>query len=255
MQLDPTARFSKRASAYAQGRPGYPPAVVTLLIHELGLPVDGVVADLGSGTGRSCEPFLEAGLTVVGVEPNAEMRAAGDRSLAHTGAFRSVDGTAEATGLPSSSVDLVVAAQAFHWFDPAAARAEARRILRSPGRAALMWNDRRESGSQFAEGYERLLRRFGTDCLEVRHRHEHEPSVATFFGADAWNEAVVPNPVGLDFPTLAARLASASYVPGPGDPGHAAMMEALTELFEATQEDGQVIMEHDTRVFYGLLAG
>lgn len=255
MHLDPTSRFSRRADVYAQGRPGYPPEIVDVIVKGLGLSAGGVVADLGSGTGRSCEPFLQAGLAVVGVEPNVEMRAAGDRALARFPAFRSVDGTAEATGLPESSVDLVIAAQAFHWFDPVAAGAEARRILRRPGRAALIWNDRRETGSPFAEGYELLLRRFGTDYLEIRDRYEHEPSIERFFGRAGWRVAVVPNPVSLDYQTLAARLASASYVPGTGEPGHAAMMDALRELFDATEDAGRVVMDHDTRVFFDLLAG
>ncbi len=255
MHLDPTTRFSNRAAAYVRGRPGYPPQIVSVLASELRLPPGGVVADLGSGTGLSCEPFLEAGLAVVGVEPNPEMRAAGDRALARFPAFRSVAGSAEATTLPKSSVDLVIAAQAFHWFDPAAAGAEARRILRHPGRAALIWNDRREAGSPFASGYEQLLRRFAIDYLEIRHRYEDEPSLEHFFGDVPWEVAVVPNPVSLDFDTLAARLASASYAPAPGEADHAAMMDALRELFDATQDGGRVVMEHDTRAYYGLLAG
>ncbi len=255
MHLDPTARFSNRADAYARGRPGYPPQIVDIIVDGLALPGEGVVADLGSGTGLSCEPFLEAGLTVVGVEPNAEMRAAGDRALARFAAFRSVDGTAEATTLSQSSVDLVIAAQAFHWFDPAAAGVEARRILRRPGRAALIWNERRETGSPFAEGYERLLRSFVSDYLEIRQRYEHEPSIERFFDDAPWQVAAIPNPVSLDFETLVARLASASYAPAPGEADHAAMMDGLRELFDATADAGRVVMDYDTRVYFGMLAG
>ena len=112
MYLDPTNRFSRRAGAYARGRPGYPPQIVAVLVRELGMPPGGVVAGLPWQWHRPlvrAVPF-EAGLVVVGVEPNAEMRAAGDRALARYPRFRSVDGTAEATGLPASSVDLVMAA-------------------------------------------------------------------------------------------------------------------------------------------------
>jgi len=122
---DSTERFTSRAGDYAAARPGYPADIATTLIAELKLPQDAVVADIGSGTGLSCEPFLHAGLAVIGVEPNEAMRAEGDRQLAAFARFSSVAGTAEATTLPNASVDLLIAAQAFHWFDIGPARAEA----------------------------------------------------------------------------------------------------------------------------------
>lgn len=252
---DPTTRFTDRVDAYVAARPGYPDAIAALLTDAFALPADAVVADLGSGTGLSCEPFLRAGLHVVGVEPNDAMRAAGDRHLARWPGFRSVAGTAEATGLPPASVDLVIAAQAAHWFDAPAARIETRRISRrTPAAAALVWNDRIGEGDPFSEGYERLLCAFGTDYAEVRHRHALAERVAAFFGHEAYRQAVFPNPTALDFPTLALRVDSASYMPKEGTPAYAPMHAALRALFEATAMDGRVTMRYDTRVFYGPVA-
>lgn len=250
---DPTARFTDRAADYAAARPGYPPQIATTLIAEFALAPGAVVADLGSGTGLSCEPFLRAGLTVIGVEPNAAMRAEGDRQLAAFARFRSVAGTAEATTLPAASVDLVIAAQAFHWFDIAATRAEALRILKEP-RAALIWNDRDATGSRFAEGYEQLLLDFGIDYAQIRHRHAHEESVAAFFGDRQFRVASFPNPTSLDWPLLVARLNSASYVPKPQHPAHAPMMQRLRPLFDTNARDGRVAMDYTTRVFHGVIA-
>lgn len=248
----PTERFSDRAQAYAAARPGYPQEIASALIRAFGLPPDAVVADLGSGTGLSCEPFLHAGLTVIGVEPNDAMRAAGDRQLATFAGFRSVKGTAEATTLPDSSVDLVIAAQAAHWFEPRAAGAEARRILKRPAHAALIWNDRASSGDAFAEGYEALLvEHGGAEYARVRHRHAHHDLVAAFFGHADYRELRFANPTQLDFDMLAQRLNSASYVPGANTPGFAPMMAALRRLFDATQHDGRVAMVYETRVFCG----
>jgi hypothetical protein len=248
----PTERFSDRAQAYAAARPGYPREIAAELIRAFALPRDAVVADLGSGTGLSCEPFLRAGLTVIGVEPNDAMRAAGDQQLASFAAFRSVKGTAEATGLPDASVDLVIAAQAAHWFEPRAAGAEARRILKCPPHAALIWNDRVSTGDAFAEGYEALLVEHGDDeYARVRHRHAHHDLVAAFFGHAGYRELRFANPTELDFDTLAQRLNSASYVPKADTPGYAPMMAALRRLFDATQRDGRVAMVYETRVFCG----
>jgi len=251
---DSTERFTDRAGDYAAARPSYPAAIATSLIAELKLAPEAVVADIGSGTGLSCEPFLRAGLAVIGVEPNEAMRAEGDRQLAALPRFRSVAGTAEATTLPAASVDLLIAAQAFHWFDIAPARAEALRILKRPPQAALIWNDRVSTGSAFAEGYEQLLLDFGIDYEKIRHRHAHEDSVAEFFGHRGFRIAAFPNPTVLDWPTLLARLNSASYVPKPEHPSHVPMVARLRQLFDAAQRNGRVTMDYVTRVFHGALA-
>src|SRR3954469_11288986 len=127
--MDPKQRFSDRVENYVRYRPTYPPIVLYHLRQVAGLVRGSVVADVGSGTGISARPFLDLGNTVYGVEPNPDMRAAAERLLAGYPSFHSVDGTAEATGLADGSADLVVAGQAFHWFDPDAARREFRRIL------------------------------------------------------------------------------------------------------------------------------
>lgn len=251
----PTERFSDRAQAYAAARPGYPQEIAAALMREFALPPDAVVVDLGSGTGLSCEPFLRAGLTVIGVEPNDAMRAAGDRQLASFERFRSVKGTAEATALPDACADLVIAAQAAHWFEPRGAGAEARRILRHPPHAALIWNDRVSTGDAFAEGYEALLvEHGGAEYARVRHRHAHHDLVAAFFGHDGFREQRFANPTALDFDTLAQRLNSASYVPKANTPAYAPMMAALQRLFDATQRAGRVEMVYETRVFCGDVA-
>ncbi|MFN0137957.1 MAG: class I SAM-dependent methyltransferase, partial [Phycisphaerae bacterium] len=149
MPLESTLRFADRVEDYIRYRPGYPVGVVSVLIERSGLRAGQTVADIGSGTGKSCEPFLDAGLRVIGVEPNREMREAGDALLARFNTFRSVDGRAEATTLPDASVDAAIAGQAFHWFDTVAARQELARIVRPPGLIALIWNDRETESTAF----------------------------------------------------------------------------------------------------------
>src|SRR5947209_4065708 len=105
---DPTARFGSRVADYVATRPGYPPAVLDSLHAEAGLTPGSVIADVGSGTGLSSEMFLKNGNTVYGVEPNAEMRAAGEQLLAGYPKFHSAAGTAEDTTLPDASIDLIV---------------------------------------------------------------------------------------------------------------------------------------------------
>jgi SAM-dependent methyltransferase len=247
--LEPTERFSDRVEDYARFRPGYPPAVLDVLRRETGLTPRHVVADLGSGTGLSARLFLEHGNEVLGVEPNRAMREAAERLLSGWPGFRSVAGTAEATTLPAGSVDLVVAAQAFHWFDAVATRAEVGRILKPGGWAALLWNTRTGS-TPFLREYDALLVRFGTDYQRIRHDQMGD-EVLAWFPRGAVLRRTVPNPQSLDLESLTGRLLSASYTPPAGHPDREPMLRALEALFRRYQEDGRVRFEYETRLYVG----
>jgi SAM-dependent methyltransferase len=253
MSKDPTARFSSRVSDYVRYRPGYPPAVAALLEEECGLTPASVVADVGSGTGLLSEIFLRRGNRVYGVEPNREMREAGERLLAAYPNFVSVEGRAEATTLEGASVDLVAAGQAFHWFDPAGARREFLRVLRPGGRVVLAWNDRRTAGTPFLEDYERLLLEYGTDYREVSAKYMEEAALSTLYGGAGFRTASFDNEQVFDFEGLRGRLTSSSYAPQPGDPRFEPMVRELEALFRRHERGGRVTVAYDTKVFHGRL--
>src|SRR5260370_16718477 len=152
-----TSRFSDRVENYVGYRPGYPSQVIDTLKAECGLKPEHVVADIASGTGIWTRVLLENGNQVFAVEPNRDMRLAGERLLADFSTFRSVAGSAEATTLPDRSVDLVTAAQAGHWFDRRRARREFVRILKPVGWLVLLWNERRTDSTPFLLAYEHRL--------------------------------------------------------------------------------------------------
>src|SRR5215211_465185 len=200
---DPTQRFTGRVESYARYRPSYPQAVLDLLAAECGLTSASVVADVGSGTGLLSELFLENSNRVLGIEPNEEMRAAGERLLRDYPRFTSVAGTAEATTLDDACVDFVAAGQAFHWFDPERARTEFARILEPTGWVVLIWNLRRKDATPFLAAYERLLETYRTDRGEVEFWRKSDEMASAFFGSH--------------------------------------------------HNDGRVIVEYDTKVYYGRL--
>ncbi|HEX8393137.1 MAG TPA: class I SAM-dependent methyltransferase [Longimicrobium sp.] len=247
-----TTRFSDRVDAYVRHRPGYPDSVLAVLHGEAGLRPGDTVADVGAGTGISSRLLLQGGHPVVGVEPNAAMRAAAEAALGGDPRFRVVDGTGEATGLPDASVDAVMAFQAFHWLDPLRARAEWRRILRPRGLAVIVWNARRRAASEFLRGYEALLLRHGTDYAGVDHGNVTDDTLRAFFGGPFTRRSAENRQV-FDYAGLEGRLLSSSYAPNAGQPGHEEMIRDLRRLFDATQQDRQVVMEYETEILFARL--
>lgn len=250
---DATNRFSDRVKHYVLYRPTYPPGLIGLLEREAGLTKESVVADIGSGTGISTEPFLRNGNTVYAVEPNTEMREAAETSLGTTSGFVSVEGTAEKTGLGDASVHLIAAMQAFHWFDAARARAEFKRILRAGGSVVLVWNTRKTGGTKFLQGYEEILKKWGMDYQKVRHDRAGHDAIAAFFAPSVFVTHRLENAQVFDFEGLHGRVLSSSYAPNESHPNHAPMMRELRELFDAHQREGNVRFEYDTEVHVGKL--
>ncbi len=245
-----TTRFSDRVENYVRYRPGYPAEVLDVLRAEAGLAPGQAVADVGSGTGISARLFLDAGHPVYAVEPNAEMRAAAEAMLGADPRFHSVAGSAEATTLPDASVELVVAAQAFHWFDPAAVAPEWRRILRPGGWIVLLWNTRQTDSTPFLRAYEALLREHGTDYTTVNHENVTDEALRAVLG-DGYARRVVPSEQVFDFDALKGRLLSSSYAPNVDHPGHAPVMDALRRIFDEHQRDGRVRFLYDTEIYFG----
>jgi len=248
---DSTKRFSNRVELYLQYRPRYPVQFIAFCKEQLGLTPSWVVADIGSGTGFSAEPFLENGNTVFGIEPNPEMRQAAETSLARFPNFRSLDGRAEATTLADDSIDMVAAGQAFHWFDPAICKIEFNRILKENGWTVLFWNQRKLD-SAFATAYEELIRKFAVDYTKVDHKNIDSAALEAFFGNADFRNAIFDYFQELDFDGLKGRLLSSSYMPIEG-PRHVELIQELTSLFSNFQKDGKVRIEYETVLYYGHL--
>ncbi|QYO66200.1 class I SAM-dependent methyltransferase [Leptolyngbya sp. 7M] len=242
-------RFSNRIENYVKYRPGYPSAMMGFFRERLGLKMHSVVADIGSGTGLSSEPFLEFGCKVYGVEPNSGMRAAAEKFLSKFADFVSIDGTSAETGLGDASCDLIIAAQAFHWFEPGPTRAEFQRILRPHGHVALIWNERQIDSTEFLKEYEKLLLKYGRDYSEVRHEQIDEAVLRQFFGVEI-SKATFPNLQEFDLEGLRGRLLSSSYMPDEADPVFPNLEKELAVLFTNHAENGKIKVFYDTNIFY-----
>lgn len=251
--LNSRQRFSDRVADYVRYRPDYPAAMLAWLQRTHGVRPPWLVADVGAGTGISSKLFLDGGYRVIAVEPNEPMRRAAEQWLGDDERFRAVDGHATATGLDDASIDLVTVAQAFHWFDPGATRREFQRILKPAGLAAIIWNSRRLVGTPFLEGYEDLLKTYGTDYTSVAERYGDEAQMRAWFDGGYLGMGRFDHGQRLDFDGLRGRLMSSSYAPREGHPQHEPMLQALRELFDRCAVDGRVSFDYDTVIYVGTL--
>ncbi|MHC1679638.1 MAG: class I SAM-dependent methyltransferase [Methanomassiliicoccales archaeon] len=249
---DPTVRFDGREDDYDRFRPGYPSDVVRLL-QSKGLLFPGAkVADIGSGTGILTAMLVEAGAFVYGVEPNACMRGRAEARFRGVTSFESVPKRAEATGLPDQSVDLITAAQSFHWFDLVGSRLEFQRILRPGGAIVLIWNNRLDDQGIFNIAYSRMLKDQGVDDSRGGSDEEQNNKITSFFeGKYEYHE--FGNDQSLDLVSLKGRLRSSSYCPRPESPSFGKLMEAVDSIFAEHQKNGAVLLRYRTDVYLGSL--
>lgn len=134
--------YTAASNNYQRGRPEYPDALAGWLRGTLGVREGSNVVDLGAGTGKFTKLLARTGAEVTAIEPVEAMRSRLSETLPEV---RALGGTAEAMPMPDGGSDIVVCAQAFHWFANAQALQEIHRVLRPGGRLGLVWNVRDES--------------------------------------------------------------------------------------------------------------
>ncbi len=245
--MNPLDRFTNRATTYAKYRPSYPTVAIDQIFARLGVPTSLTVADVGAGTGISARLLAERGAKVWAIEPNAAMRAAATDYPGVTNR----EGTAEATGLSSQSVDLVTCFQSFHWFEPETSLVEFHRILLPQGRLALIWNDK-DLTDPFTAAYRNLI---------CRASHNN-PAEGRFSKALSFN-TLGNSPLfcnlrqhsflyrqTVDLETLIGRTQSISYIPLEGD-DYEQLVTDLIELYNLYRScKNTVDLVHTTNLFW-----
>ncbi len=248
-------KFTGKAETYAKYRPTYPQAYIDYLFKTVKLDRESVIAEIGSGTGILLKQLLDRHPCVIGVEPNDDMRGVAERNLAGYTGFISHVGTAENTLLENRSVDLIVAAQAFHWFDPEQFRTECQRILKPDSPVNLVWNTR-DNHSELVIQNAGICKLYCPDFHGFSGGKDYQnPEVFEHFFRDGKYELMTfDNPQSFDLDGFIGRNLSASYAPLPGSQSREKFVAALTELFHSLKgDDGKVVMACYTRSYLGLV--
>ncbi len=252
MQQDSVRRFSHRAENYDRYRPNYPSELLEFMHDYVSLCPTHILADIAAGTGIFTEQLAGWGNTIYVVEPNTYMRQMALRRLAAFESCIFVDGTAEATGLPSKSTDLIVSAQAFHWFDVAQTKKEFKRIGREDAYVAVIWN-LRNMDTPFEAGLETVIRTYAVDYLRVSQRKMETADVLSFFSPEVPEYRIFEHVDFLTFEQLRGRTLSYTYMPDETSEMLPEVLASLVALFDEHQQDGVVRLSYQTKLFIGQL--
>jgi ubiquinone/menaquinone biosynthesis C-methylase UbiE len=249
--MKPAEKFTDKAEVYAKHRPGYAHEYIKYLLTATSLNEGNVVADIGSGTGILSRQLLESGLTVIGVEPNDDMRTIAEQELKQNSCFISVNAAAEHTTLDDKSVDLVTAAQAFHWFDKERFKQECQRILKPSAKVALVWNSRDGSSALNKESAEIC------QCYCPNFKgfsggiEESEDVFRQFYKDGKYDFRRLRNDLEFDFAGFLGRYLSASYAPKKNAKEYGPFISAFTNLFEKYSNNGKIIISNVIRSYLG----
>jgi hypothetical protein len=187
---------------------------------------------------------------VCGVEPNSNMRKAAEEYLHAYPLFQSVEGTADHTGLPDNSVDLIICAQAFHWFNKPETKTEFQRIAKENACLALIWNDRK-ANEPFQQAYEKVIQDFSIDYNEVTHRNITPESITSFFQPFEMEKKTFYYAQQFDWEGFLGRVVSSSYMPGENHADYPQMKQALEDIYKKFNREGILTFAYDTNLFLG----
>ena len=241
---NPLGRFSDRASDYAKYRPTYPPTAIERILQGLPSP-DLKVADVGAGTGISARLMADQGASVWAVEPNEAMRSSADPHPRVTW----IEGTAEQTNLADRSVEIVLCAQSFHWFNKQAALVEFHRILKPEGRVALMWNDR-NLDDPFTEEYSKVIGKVADRQIFERGDRKSPDQLAKSPLFTNFQHHEFVHAYSLDRDSLAGLVFSASYIPKTGAAAEQ-LINDLQNLYDGwvDRSTGNVSLSYRTNLY------
>jgi len=241
-------KFNGMGKIYSAYRPSYPRELIDYIFAD-DYADKITAADIGSGTGILTRLLLDRGATVYAVEPNADMRKIAENDLRGHKNFISTDAAAEATTLGDKSVDIITAAQAFHWFDRNKFKAECGRILKPIGKIFLIWNVRDEKNGAVREN-DVLNKKYCPNYIGPSGGIDtkDESETVEFFGGGCEMKRF-RNDLAYDEQNFIGRSLSSSYALKENDASYTAYVAELKNIFDKYNMNGRVVIPNETRCF------
>lgn len=251
--MDSVNRFSTKAARYARYRYGYPPEAIQAIFDISGLTSQAVAADIGAGTGLLTKALVDQVVKVYAIEPNQLMREFAECSLGQHPAFNSVDGRAEATTLPNASIDLIVAGQAIHWFEPLATRMEFQRILKPEGWLAAVFHS-----PMGLENYREAIHAVctpenGWDTTPTPQPQYGDSHTDIYFGIGNGTKLHFPQTYQEDWEVFIGGMLSDSHAPEDAHPAFPRLVAALRGVFDQYSAGGYIQVPGGTDLVIGQL--
>jgi SAM-dependent methyltransferase len=245
-------KFDGMGKIYSQFRPSYPQEFIEYLFSNVGISINSIIADIGSGTGILTQQLLEKCNRIYAIEPNDDMRRVAEIDLRGYANYISVNGTAENTTLQNESIDFITVAQAFHWFDRKTFKKECQRILKPNGIIILVWNSRDEKSKLVIENDE-INRKYCPNFKGFSGGMRGATSDDDFsdFFCGSYEVKLFDNPLKFDKQGFIGRNLSASYALKETDEDYEAYVAQLVVLFEKHSKDGFLTMPNLTRSYVG----
>jgi ubiquinone/menaquinone biosynthesis C-methylase UbiE len=251
--MDTKTIYSTKAEKYAKYRWDYAPQAIEAIIEITQLSTQSTLADIGAGTGISTRHFINKVERIYAIEPNMELRQILKKGMEAFPSILVLDGSAENTTLPGNSVDIIIVAQAIHWFDPEPARQEMLRILKEDGWLVLL----RNYGTNQAKGEaigSLMTEEYGADFTVANEQRPKEKPVHFYFGNDGFHKFTFPFQFNQSCEEFVGALTTASFMPDEGHPLFDKLEAKARQIFSTHSKDGNWLVEGETELIVGQLS-
>lgn len=237
--------FSHVAEIYSKARPNYPEQYIE------SIPSQQNIVEFGAGTGKLTEQILSgrAPKSYLAIEPNLEMSEGLKELTKEYANFHFLLESAEDSSAPDKSADLIVVAQAFHWFDGEAFLREVKRILKDDGKVQLIWNRREntpvnEACKEIFETYCPDFKGFGGGIWD------NFSMIENFFASTGFKETIYDYPFLYSKEQFIARNLTGSYIPSSDLPVYHEIVAALEKVYASHKNNDETIVMGNATVVY-----
>lgn len=237
--IDSKKRFSKTAKSYDDYRPSYPHELIRWILDTSKIKAGSTIIDIGCGTGISTRLFSNRGFNLIGIDPNNEMLAVARKK----GGATFHKGEAAKTGLTANFADMIVAGQAFHWFDLKPTFIEFERILKPEKWCFAFWNIRQDT--KLLKDYDNLIQQYSKDYSKTPKPKQNIEKIKKSKQVKLIKESKFSNQQKFNLDGLIGRAYSSSYI-AHGVKESDIFKEKLEKLFNKYEENGQVTFDYVT---------